>query len=92
MPSIGAGMSAVAVYNLIQSKGMLGESMDIEDLAEEDYSYADNLELLPMVLNEDQAMYLSENEDYLQDDSVYLQEDNADDYSVGYYGTPFGGI
>jgi hypothetical protein len=37
-------------------------------------------------------MYLSENEDYLQDDSVYLQEDNADDYSVGYYGTPFGGI
>jgi len=93
MPSIGAGMSAVAVYNLLQSKNMLGEDgEDFDELGEENYSYADNLEALPMVLNEDQAMFLSGNEEYLQEDSDYLQEDGADDYSVGYYGTPFGGI
>ena len=92
MPSIGAGMSAVAVYNLLQNKGMLSEDGDFDELGEENYSYADNLEMLPMVLNEDQAMFLSGNEEYLQEDSEYLQEDNTDDYSVGYYGTPFGGI
>lgn len=92
MPSIGAGMSAVAVYNLLQNKGMLAEDGDFDELGEENYTYADNLESLPMVLNEDQAMFLSGNEEYLQEDSDYLQEDSADDYSVGYYGTPFGGI
>ena len=92
MPSIGAGMSAVAVYNLLQAKNMLGEDTDFDELGEENYTYADNLESLPMVLNEDQAMFLSGNEEYLQEDSDYLQEDSADDYSVGYYGTPFGGI
>lgn len=92
MPSIGAGMSAVAVYNLLQNKGMLAEDGDFDELGEENYTYADNLEALPMVLNEDQAMFLSGNEEYLQEDSDYLQEDATDDYSVGYYGTPFGGI
>lgn len=91
MPSIGAGMSAVAVYNLLQSKNMLGEDTDFDELGEENYTYANNLELLPMVLNEDQAMFLSGNEEYLQeDDNEYLEDDN--DYAVGYYGTPFGGI
>jgi hypothetical protein len=92
MPSIGAGMSAVAVYNLLQAKNMLGENGDFDELGEENYTYADNLESLPMVLNEDQAMFLSGNEDYLQEDeaSEYLEEEN--DYAVGYYGTPFGGI
>jgi hypothetical protein len=90
MPSIGAGMSAVAVYNLLQSKNMLGEDTDFDELGEENYSYANNLDMLPMVLNEDQAMFMSGNEDYLQEDSEYLEEEN--DYAVGYYGTPFGGI
>jgi hypothetical protein len=90
MPSIGAGMSAVAVYNLLQSKNMLGDNGDFDELGEENYSYANNLDMLPMVLNEDQAMFMSGNEDYLQDDSEYLEEEN--DYAVGYYGTPFGGI
>ena len=92
MPSIGAGMSAVAVYNLLQNKGMLAEDGDFDELGEENYTYADNLDMLPMVLNEDQAMFLSGNEDYLQEDeaSEYLEEEN--DYAVGYYGTPFGGI
>ena len=90
MPSIGAGMSAVAVYNLLQSKNMLGDNGDFDELGEENYSYANNLDMLPMVLNEDQALFMSGNEDYLQDDSEYLEEEN--DYTVGYYGTPFGGI
>ena len=90
MPSIGAGMSAVAVYNLLQSKNMLGDNGDFDELGEENYNYANNLDMLPMVLNEDQAMFMSGNEDYLQEDSEYLEEEN--EYSVGYYGTPFGGI
>lgn len=90
MPSIGAGMSAVAVYNLLQSKNMLGDNGDFDELGEENYSYANNLDMLPMVLNEDQALFMSGNEDYLQDDSEYLEEEN--EYAVGYYGTPFGGI
>jgi hypothetical protein len=83
-------MSAVAVYNLLQSKNMLGENTDFDELGEENYSYANNLDMLPMVLNEDQAMFMSGNEDYLQEDSEYLEEEN--EYAVGYYGTPFGGI
>ena len=92
MPSIGAGMSAVAVYNLLQSKNMLGDNGDFDELGEENYSYANNLDMLPMVLNEDQALFMSGNEDYLQEDEAreYLEDDN--EYAVGYYGTPFGGI
>ena len=90
MPSIGAGLSAVAVYTLLQSKNMLGDNGDFDELGEENFTYANNLDMLPMVLNEDQAMFMSGNEDYLQEDSEYLEEEN--EYAVGYYGTPFGGI
>ena len=48
------------------------------------------MESLPMVLNEDQALYLQEN------DGMYLSEDyslaeDEDSYSVGYY-PEFGGF
>ena len=72
MPNVGSGMSAVAVAELFKSKGLLSEN----------YGYASDLQALPMVLNEGEAMYLSE-------DNLYLSEDY--DYNVGYYPAGFGG-
>lgn len=84
MPNVGAGMSAVGAYQLFKDKGFLAEDSE--------YDYADSMESLPMVLNEDQALYLQENNGmYLAEDVNYnLSEDN-DDYSVGYY-PEFGGF
>jgi len=75
MPNVGAGMAGVGIANLMQSAGMLAEdSMN--------YTYANDLEALPLVLDEDGMDYLQEN-GYLEDNG-YLEE-NDFDYSVGYY-------
>jgi hypothetical protein len=89
MPNLGAGMSGVGAYNLLKAKGMLAEDGG-------SYGYADNMDSLPMVLNENQAMYLSASDNmYLSANGMYLQEDdNMDPYSydVGYYEAGFGGM
>ena len=81
MPNVGAGMSAVGAYQLFKDKGLLAEDSE--------YDYADTMESLPMVLNEDQALYLQES------DGMYLSEDFSlaedDSYNVGYY-PEFGGF
>jgi len=74
LPNVGAGMAAVAVRDLALSKGLLSEN----------YNYADSMSSLPMVLNENEAMYLQENND------MYLAEDYG--YNVGYYPAGFGGM
>lgn len=73
MPTVGAGMSAVAVSDLLKGKGLLSE----------DYSYANDLDSLPMALNEGEMQYLAEN-------GMYLAEDY--NYNVGYYPAGFGGM
>lgn len=73
MPQVGAGMSAVAVADLLKTKGMLSE----------DYSYANDLDSLPMALNEGEMQYLAES-------GMYLSEDYG--YNVGYYPAGFGGM
>ncbi len=80
LPNVGAGMAGVGMYNLMTVSGYL---------AEEGYNYADEMEGLPVVLNESGAMYLQENGMYLQENGMYLQEDDFD-YNVGYYGAGFG--
>ena len=80
LPNVGAGMAGVGMYNLMTVSGYL---------AEEGYNYADEMEGLPVVLNESGAMYLQENAMYLQENGMYLQEDDFD-YNVGYYGAGFG--
>jgi len=75
MPNVAAGMAGVGFYNLLQTGGFLAE----------DFSYADDLDALPMVLDENGAAFLQES--FLQDG--YLQE-NGLDYNVGYYGAGFG--
>ena len=73
MPNLGAGAAGVGMYNLLTSGGFLAE-----DSA---FSYADEIESLPMVLNE--GDYLQEN-GYLQED--YLQENSGgSNYGVGYF-------
>ena len=85
MPNVGAGMSAIGVYQLLKDKGLLAEDGD-------NYDYADSMESLPMVLNEDQALYLQENDGmYLAEDVNYSLSEDNDDYSVGYY-PEFGGF
>ena len=79
MPNVGAGMSGVGMYNLLQAS-MLSEN----------YNYADEIESLPAVLNEGGAMDLQEGGMYLQENGMYLQEDNGLSYDVGYYGAGFG--
>lgn len=69
MPNVGAGMAGVGAFQLLQSSGMLAEDGN--------YDYANDMEALPMVLNEDQAAFLSEA--YLSE--AYLSEE---DYQVGY--------
>jgi hypothetical protein len=75
LPNVGAGMAAVAVRDLMTAKGLLSEGAN----------YADSIDSLPMVLNEDQAMYLQEGSD------MYLAE-NDYSYNVGYYPAGFGGM
>jgi hypothetical protein len=50
-------------------------------LAEDNFSYADDLQALPLVLDEDGMSYLQE-DGFLQED--FLQE-NDFDYNVGYF-------
>ena len=76
LPNVGAGMAAVAVKELMTAKGLLAE----------DYSYASGVESLPMVLNENEAMYLQEGAN-----PMYLAE-NDYSYGVGYYPAGFGGM
>ena len=82
MPNVGAGMCAVSMYQIFKDKGLLAEDNS-------EYDYADTMESLPMVLNEDQALYLQES------DGMYLSEDFSlaedDSYNVGYY-PEFGGF
>jgi len=81
LPNVGAGMAGVGMYNLMTVSGYLAEDSD--------WSYADEMEGLPVVLNENGAMYLQEGEMYLQENGMYLQEDDLS-YDVGYYGAGFG--
>lgn len=74
LPNVGAGMAAVAVKELLGAKGLLAEGAN----------YADSLDSLPMVLNENEAMYLQESGD------MYLAEDYS--YNIGYYPAGFGGM
>jgi len=74
LPNVGAGMAAVAVKELMSAKGLLAEGAN----------YADSIDSLPMVLNENEAMYLQEGSD------MYLAEDYS--YNVGYYPAGFGGM
>jgi len=81
LPNVGSGMAGVGMYNLLQSGGFLAEDSN--------YNYAEPIEQLPMVLNENGAMYLQENPMYLQE-PFYLSENNDYSYDVGYYGAGFG--
>jgi hypothetical protein len=72
MPNVGAGMAGVGIANLMTNAGML---------AEDNFSYADDLQALPLVLDEDGMSYLQE-DGFLQED--FLQE-NQFDYNVGYF-------
>jgi len=74
LPNVGAGMAAVAVKELMSAKGLLAEGAN----------YADSIDSLPMVLNENEAMYLQESND------MYLAEDLS--YNVGYFPAGFGGM
>lgn len=80
MPNVASGMAGVAAFQLFEAKGLLSE----------DFEYADDMEALPMVLSEGQAMYLAENNMYLAEDgNMYLAENNG--YGVGYFPAGFGG-
>ena len=74
LPNVGAGMAAVAVKELLNAKGLLAEGAN----------YASDIDSLPMVLNENEAMYLQEGSD------MFLAEDYG--YNVGYYPAGFGGM
>jgi hypothetical protein len=67
-------MAAVAVKELMSAKGLLAEGAN----------YANDMDSLPMVLNEGEAMYLQEN-------NMYLAEEDYS-YNVGYYPAGFGGM
>ena len=84
LPNVGAGMSAIGMYNILTDAGFLSEGGDYES-----YNYAEEIEMLPPVLSEQEGMYLQEQEGmYLQDSGMYLQDDNP--FSVGMYGDDFG--
>jgi hypothetical protein len=82
MPNVGAGMSAIGAYEIFKTKGFLAENSE--------YDYSNSMESLPMVLNEDQALYLQENDGMYLSEDYSLAEDD-DSYSVGYY-PEFGGF
>lgn len=79
MPNVASGMAGVGMVNLMTNTGMLAEN----------YNYADEMESLPMVLNEDPAAYLSEDL-YLSEDGLYLSEDNGAGVYPGYDYASFG--
>ena len=83
LPNVGSGMAGVGMYNLMSQSGFLseGETSEVE--------YADEIEALPVVLDEDMTAYLQEDGMYLQEDGMYLQEDGLS-YDVGYYEAGFG--
>lgn len=72
MPNVGAGMAAVGMYNLMQISGFLAE----------DFEYADDMDKLPLVLDENGVDFLQQN-GYLQEGDGYLQEDY--NYSMGMF-------
>jgi hypothetical protein len=73
MPNVGAGMAGVGIANLMTTAGMLAE--------DDNFSYADDLQALPLVLDEDGMAFLQE-DGFLQED--FLQEDEYS-YNVGYF-------
>jgi len=80
-PNLGAGMAGVGAVDLLRSVGFL---------AEDDANWADQMDSLPMVLNENDAMYLSAGDPmYLAENGMYLAENEYDSdgtgYEVGYY-------
>lgn len=82
-PYMGAGMSAIGADRLFDTLGLLND-----DFVETDY--ADPLENLPLMLNENgESMYLQDNGMYLQDNQMYPNAPGA--YGVGYYQSGFGG-
>jgi hypothetical protein len=82
LPNVGSGMAGVGLYNLLSNGGFLAEDSN--------YNYAEPIEQLPMVLNENGAMYLQENPMYLQENGFYLSENDNLSYDVGYYEAGFG--
>jgi hypothetical protein len=54
-PNLAAGMSAIAVYRLMENAGMLAENG----------SFADPIEQLPLVLNEGEDMYLQAGNEFM---------------------------
>ena len=85
LPNVGAGMSAIGMYNILTDAGFLSDSGEYDSM-----SYAEDIEMLPPVLSEAEGMYLQEQDGmYLQDQGgMYLQDDNP--FSVGMYGDDFG--
>lgn len=79
MPNVASGMAGVGMVNLLTNTGMLAEG----------YDYADPMESLPMVLNEDPSQYLAEDGMYLSEDGMYLAENGMDVYP-GYDFASFG--
>jgi hypothetical protein len=68
MPNLGAGMAGVGAYELLKGAGFLAEDGD--------YEYANPMDSLPIVMNENTGAYLSEaylSDDYLSE--AYLSED-----------------
>jgi hypothetical protein len=84
LPNVGAGMSGVGMFNLLTAGGFLAENGEIG------FDYADPIEALPVVLDENGADYLQDNGMYLADNGLYLAEENDYSYDVGYYGAGFG--
>jgi hypothetical protein len=82
-PNVGAGMGAIALYKYMDHAGFLAD----------DITWADEMEMLPAVLNDGDDLYLQAQEEalYLQDNDLYLQDHNSASYDVGYYGMNFGG-
>jgi hypothetical protein len=82
-PIAGAGMASVGVVELLKN---------VNFLADNSAMWSSGMDSLPMVLNEGEAMYLSEN--YPLAENMYLSEDydsSGLDYEVGYF-PEFGGI
>lgn len=73
MPNVGAGMAGVGMFNVLSASGLLAEDEFLQE-----YNYANDLETLPLVLDENGM-------DYLQEESGFLQENEEFNYSVGYF-------
>jgi len=78
-PILGAGMAAVGAVDLLRGVGFL---------AEDSASWASGMDSLPMVLNEGEAMYLSQGYDLAEGFDLAegdMYESSGQDYMVGYY-------